>query len=183
MKGLRMTVADNRPKNRRPLTCSVTLLVAGLIVAVGAGYAQEEEPQWQKDERNCINATGRADCNSPRGPAPEARNDLWNAIAFSPSRAIAAFAGSFTAPENAKEAALKRCAFRAADCKVIAAAHDVCLAVAFEVRGGGLYRTATGASKQDAEGKALTVCMAEGPQRCKVLASCSGQPPILLLSQ
>jgi hypothetical protein len=178
-----MIVAGNKQKKRHRLACGATLLGAALILAAGAGYAQEEEPQWQKDQRNCINATGRADCSSPGGPAPEARNDLWNAIAFSPSRNIAAFAGSFTAPENAKAAALKRCAFRAADCKVIAAAHDVCLAVAFEVRGGGLYRTATGASKQEAEGKALTVCMAEGPQRCRVLASCSGQPPILLLSQ
>jgi hypothetical protein len=178
-----MTVANNKQKNRRPLACSALLLAAGLMLAGVVGYAQEESQQ-QKDQRNaCIDATGTVDCSSPGGPAPQAVNDLWNAIAFSPSRNIAAFAGSFTAPENAKAAALKRCASRAADCKIIASAHDVCLAVAFEIKAGGLYRAASGASKQDAEGRALPVCMAEGPQRCKVLASCSGQPPILLLSQ
>jgi hypothetical protein len=183
MEGLRMAVAIIKQKNRGSLGCSALLLTAGLMLAGSAGHAQEEEPQWQKDQRNCINATGRADCSSPGGPAPEVVNDLWNAIAFSPSRNIAAFAGSYTAPENAKAEALKGCASRAADCRIIAAVHDVCLAVAFEVKGGGQYRAATGASKQDAEGRALPVCMAEGPQRCKVLAGCSRQPPHLLLSQ
>jgi hypothetical protein len=178
-----MTIASNKQKNRRPLAYSALLLTAGLMLAGAAGYAQEESQQ-QKDSRNaCINATGRVDCSNPSGPAPEVVNDLWNAIAFSPSRNIAAFAGSFTAPENAKAAALKRCASRAADCKIIVAAHDVCVAVAFEIKAGGLYRAAIGASKQDAEGKALPVCMAEGPQHCTVLAGCSRQPPILLLSQ
>jgi hypothetical protein len=85
-------------------------------------------------------------------------------------------------PENAKAAALKGCAARAADCRIIVAAHDICLAVAYERKAGGAYRAATGASKQDAEGKALPVCMAEGPQRCAVLASCSDQPPLLIVS-
>jgi hypothetical protein len=83
------------------------LFTAGLIFAANAGYAQEEESQTQRATRNCIMATGLADYGTSRGPAPEARNDLWNAIAFAPSRNLAAFAGSFTAPENAKAAALK----------------------------------------------------------------------------
>ena len=167
--------------NRRLLVCSALLLTAGLMFAANAGYAQEEETPTQRDTRNCIMATGRADCGTG-GPAPEARNDLWNAIAFAPSRNLAAFAGSFTAPENAKAAALKGCSEHATGCRVIAAVHDVCLAVAFERKPGGKYRTATGASKQDAEGKALTVCVSEGPQGCAVLAACSGQPPLLLVS-
>jgi hypothetical protein len=169
--------------NRRLLVCSALLLTAGLMFAATAGYAQEEEPtQAQRSEQSCIMATGRADCNTGGRPAPEVRNDLWNAIAFAPSRNLAAFAGSFTAPENAKAAALKGCSEHATGCRVIAAVHDVCLAVAFERKPGGKYRTATGASKQDAEGKALTVCVSEGPQGCAVLAACSGQPPLLLVS-
>jgi hypothetical protein len=100
-----------------------------------------------------------------------------------PSHNIAAFASSFTAPENAKAAALKGCAVRASDCRIIAAAHDVCLAVAFELSAGGRYRIASGVSKQDAEGKALPVCLAEGPKHCTALVSCSGQPPKLLVTQ
>ena len=168
--------------NRRLLVCPALLLAAGVMFATNAGYAQQEESQTERDTRNCINATGMADCGTNRGPAPEVRNDLWNAIAFAPSRNLAAFAGSFTAPENAKAAALKSCSEHAAGCRVIAAVHDVCLAVAFERKAGGKYRTATGTSKQDAEGKALTVCVAEGPQGCAVLAGCSGQPPLILVS-
>jgi len=179
---------ENNKKNQRPPVGSA-LMLAGLALAGSAGYAQEDEalPQWQKDQKamqNCAATLGWAACNGgAHGPAPEVVNDLWNAIAYSPSLNVAAFAGSFTAPENAKAAALKACAARAGDCRVIAAAHDVCLAVAYERKGGGAYRTATAASKQDAEGKALSVCMAEGPQRCAVLASCSGQPPLLLMSK
>jgi Domain of unknown function (DUF4189) len=158
------------------------LLTAGLIFAANAGYAQEEESQTQRDMRNCIMATGLAGCGTSHGPAPEARNDLWKAIAFAPSRNLAAFGGSFTAPENAKAAALKGCSEHATGCRVIAAVHDVCLAVAFERKAGGKYRTATGASKQDAEGKALTICVSEGPLGSAVLAGCSGQPPLLLVS-
>jgi Domain of unknown function (DUF4189) len=169
-------------KRRRPLACSAVLLLAGAMFAAAAGYAQEEESQTQRDARNCINATGRADCSSPNGPAPEARNDLWNAIAFAPSRNLAAFAGSYTAPENAKAAALQACSEHATGCRIIAAVHDSCLAVAFELKAGGLYRTATAASKQDAEGKALTVCVSEGPKGCGVLAGCSRQPPRVLVS-
>jgi hypothetical protein len=168
-------------KNRRLLVCSALLLTTGLVFAVNAGYAQEEETPTQRDTRTCITATGRADCGMS-GPAPEARNDLWNAIAFAPSRNLAAFAGSFTAPENAKASALQACSEHATGCRVIAAVHDVCLAVAFERKPGGKYRIATGASKQDAEGKALTVCVSEGPQGCGVLADCSGQPPRILVS-
>ncbi len=90
--------------NCRVLICSALLLTASLMFAANAGYAQEES-QTEKDTRNCINATGMADCGVNRGPAPEARNDLWNAIAFATSRNLAAFAGSFTAPENARAAA------------------------------------------------------------------------------
>jgi len=109
----------------------------------------------------------------PQSPAPNVVNDLWNAIAFSPSHNIAAFAGSFTAPENAKAAALKACSARASDCRIILAAHDTCLAVAYERKPGGAYRWVTGKSKQEAE----------GPQHCAVLASCTGTPPILLVTQ
>jgi hypothetical protein len=126
---------------------------------------------YDRDELRCV------------FPAPNVVNDLWNAIAYSPSRNIAAFAGSYTAPENAKAAALKGCAVRASDCRIIVAAHDLCLAVAYELKAGGAYRWASAASKQDAEGKALPICMAEGPQRCGVLAGCSRQPPILSVTK
>jgi hypothetical protein len=144
--------------------------------------AQEDYQQQQIEQQNqsCIITGG---CDKPLAPAPELVPDLWNAIAFSPSNNIAAFAGSFTLPENAKAAALKGCAARAADCRIISAAHDICLAVAYERKAGGAYRAAMGASKQDAEGEALPVCLAEGPQRCTVLAGCSGQPPQLILSK
>jgi uncharacterized protein DUF4189 len=96
---------------------------------------------------------------------------------------VAAYVGSFTAPENARAAALKACAQRAPDCRIVAEAHDTCLAVAFELRPGGAWRSATGPSKQDAQGKALPVCMAEGPQHCTVVAQCSRQPPVLLVTK
>jgi Domain of unknown function (DUF4189) len=112
-------------------------------------------------------------------PAPNIVNDLWNAIAFAPSHSIAAFAGSFTAPENAKAAALKACQARAADCRIVVAAHDVCLAVAYERKSFGTYRAATGATRDGARGNALGICKDEGPQRCAVMSGCSGQPPIL----
>jgi hypothetical protein len=184
-----MRISTRAPGRRSSLACGAFLLLAGLVLAVGAGYAQEDEnlPQWQKDQKSlqkCAAALGWAACTGgAHGPVPEARNDLWNAIAFSPSLNVAAFAGSFTAPENARAAALKRCASRASDCKIVVAAHDMCLAVAFERKGGGLYRAAAGTTKLDAENKVMPVCAAEGPQRCSVLASCSGQPPILLLSR
>jgi hypothetical protein len=66
---------------------------------------------------------------------------------------------------------------------IIAAAHDICLAVAYERSTGGAYRIASGVTKQDAEGKPLPVCLAEGPKRCGVLARCSGQPPILIVGK
>jgi hypothetical protein len=151
-----MRIANNELKNPRPhRTLSAILMVAGLVLSGGAGYAQEQEqPQWQKNDqelKNCVTNVGWAACTGgPHGPIPDVVNDLWNAVAFSPSHNIAAFAGSFTAPENAKAAALKGCAARAADCRIIAAAHDICLAVAFERKAGGAYRAAMGASKQDA---------------------------------
>ena len=83
---------------------------------------------YNTDENHCV------------FPAPNIVNDLWNAIAFAPSRDIAAFAGSFTAPENAKAAALKGCMAHASDCRIVAAAHDVCLAVAYERKPFGNYR-------------------------------------------
>jgi hypothetical protein len=161
-------------------------MVACLMLCGSAAHAQEAMPQWQKDaqeRRDCAANLGWGACNGgPQRPLPPLVTDLWNAIAYSPSHNIGAFAGSFTLPENAKAAALKGCAARAADCRIIVAAHDICLAVAYERKAGGAYRAATGPSKQDAEGKALPVCMAEGPQRCAVLASCSGQPPLLIVS-
>jgi hypothetical protein len=149
------------------------------VVSIDVTYAQST----QDPGAACANAMGMAACSGAHGRVPDIVNDLWNAIAFSPSRNIAAYAGSYTAPENAKAAALKGCAARASDCRIVAAAHDVCLAVAFERAAGGRYRVASGTSKQDAEGKALPVCMAEGPKRCTVLAQCSGQPPILSVTQ
>jgi Domain of unknown function (DUF4189) len=112
-------------------------------------------------------------------PAPNIVNELWNAIAFAPSHSVAAFAGSFTAPENAKAAALKACQARASDCRIVVAAHDVCVAVAYERKPLGTFRAATGATRDGARGNALGICKDEGPQRCAVMSGCSGQPPIL----
>jgi hypothetical protein len=120
----------------------------------------------------------------PHAPAPNVVNDLWNAIAYSQSHNIAAFAGSFTAPENAKAAALKACAAWAPDCRIVVAAHDACVAVGYERAPGGPYRWAVAATKQDAQGNALSAeCKAAGPQRCRVLAGCTGTPPHLLVSK
>ncbi len=171
-----MRIANNNVKGPR-LHQAVrgSLMIAVLMLSAGAAYAQSGNP--------CLDALGKADCDSPHRPAPILVNELWNAIAFSPSHTVAAFAGSFTAPENAKAAALKGCSARARDCRIIVAAHDSCLAVAYERSAGGAFRWASGASKQDAEGKALTVCMAEGPQRCAVLARCSGTPPVVFVNK
>jgi Domain of unknown function (DUF4189) len=131
-----------------------------------------------------MNALGIGACSGgPHSRMPDIANDLWNAIAFSPSHYMATFAGSFTAPENAKGAALKACAARASDCRIVAAAHDICIAVAFERVSSGAFRVASGRSKQDAEGKALPVCLAQGPKHCTVLGECSGQPPLLLVTK
>ena len=159
----------------RPLLC------LGVLATLGVGHPALTYAQQCNDGLYDI-TTGLC-VIGPRPPAPEVVNDLWNAIAFSPSLNVAAVAGSFTAPENAKAAALKGCAGRANDCRIILAAHDVCVAVAFERKPGGAYRWATGKSKQEAEGNALPICMAEGPQRCTVLADCSGTPPRLLVSR
>jgi hypothetical protein len=171
----------NEVRNSRPhKAVGVSRMLALLILCTGPVYAQSTTDPYQA----CINAIGIVGCNGgPRAPAPDIRNDLWNAIAFAPSRYLATFAGSFTAPENAKGAALKACAARAGDCRIVAAAHDVCLAVAFERVAGGAYRIGSGRSKQDAEGNALPVCMAQGPKHCSVIAECSGQPPLLIVSK
>jgi hypothetical protein len=172
----------SRPKE----TCSPILVIAVLALSIAAADAQES--QVQKDDqalRNCVTNLGWAGCTGgPQRPIPETVNDLWNAIAYSPSHNIAAFAGSFTAPENAKAAALKGCAEWARDCRIVVAAHDVCVAVGYERAAGGPYRWATAATKQDAQGKALSAeCKAAGPQRCRVLAGCTGTPPHLLVSK
>ena len=173
-------IANNDVKSRRPhLAVGVSLMFVILILSIDATYAQST----QDPGAACANAMGTAACSGPHGPWADVVNDLWNAIAYSPSHSVAAFAGSFTAPENAKAAALKGCAARASDCRIVAAAHDICLAVAFELSAGGRFRVASGVTKQDAEGKALPVCMAEGPKRCTVLARCSGQPPVLSVSR
>jgi hypothetical protein len=173
----------NRPRPRQD--SGAVLLGVILVLSLATAYAQEPSQAQKNDQalQNCASNLGWQACTGGRQNAiPNVVNDLWNAIAFSPSHNIAAFAGSFTAPENAKAAALKGCAARASDCRIIAAAHDICLAVAFERAAGGAYRWASAGSKQDAEGKALSVCMKEGPQRCAVIAGCSRQPPQLLVS-
>jgi hypothetical protein len=155
-------------------------MIALLILCSGAVHAQSTTDPGQA----CMNALGIGACSGgPRGPTLDIANDLWNAIAFSPSHYMATFAGSFTAPENARSAALKACTARASDCRIVAAAHDVCIAVAFERVSGGAFRVASGRSKQDAEGKALPVCLAQGPKHCTVLGECSGQPPLLLVTK
>jgi hypothetical protein len=156
-----------------------SLIFAFLMLPTGAAHAQSTTDPGAA----CVNASGYAGCSGAHGPVPDIVNDLWNAIAYSPLHNIAAFAGSFTAPENAKAAALKACAARAPDCRLIGAAHDICLAIAFELSAGGRYRIASGVTKQDAEGKALPVCMAEGPKHCTVLAGCSRQPPLLIVTK
>ena len=176
-----MRLANNEGRERRlRQAAGVSLITAVLILFTGPENAQSTTDPYQA----CLNTLGMAACNGAgRAPIPDVVNDLWNAIAFSPSRYKAAFAGSFTAPENAKAAALKACAAQASDCRIVAAAHDICIAVAFERIAGGAFRIASGRSKQDAEGKALPVCMAQGPKRCTVLAECSGQPPLLLVTR
>jgi Domain of unknown function (DUF4189) len=162
---------------------SARLTIAVLMLSAGAVHAQDQNAQ------SCIDSLGYVACANmgkpgARSPAPNVVNDLWNAIAYSPSRNIAAFAGSFTAPENAKAEALKGCAEWARDCRIVVAAHDVCVAVGYERAPGGLYRWATATTKQDAQGKALSAeCKAAGPQRCRVLAGCTGTPPHLLVSK
>jgi hypothetical protein len=173
-------IADNELKSWRPhRAVSVSLMFVMLILSIDSTYAQST----QDPGAACANAMGVGACSGPRGPVPEVVNDDWNAIAYSPSRNIAAFAGSFTAPDNAKAAALKGCAARASDCRIVAVAHDVCLAVAWELSAAGRFQVASGVTKQEAEGKALPVCLAEGPKRCQVLARCSGHPPILSVSR
>ena len=173
-------IADNQLKSWRPhRAVSVSLMFVMPILSINSTYAQST----QDPGAACANAMGVGACSGPHGPMPEVVNDDWNAIAYSPSRNIAAFAGSFTAPENAKAAALKGCAARASDCRIVAVAHDVCLAVAWELSAAGRFQVASGVTKQEAEGKALPVCLAEGPKRCQVLARCSGHPPILSVSR
>jgi hypothetical protein len=176
-----MQIANNKVGNRRlQRAAGAGLILAFLFLSTAPVNAQSNTDPYQA----CIDAIGIVGCNGgPRAPAPELRNDLWNAIAFAPSHYLATFAGSFTAPENAKGAALKACAARASDCRIVAAAHDICLAVAFERVAGGAFRVASGRSKQDAEGNALPVCMAQGPKHCSVIAECSGQPPLLIVSK
>ena len=160
-----MRIASNEVKNSRPhQAVGVSLMIAVLTLSVGGASAQTGNP--------CLDALGKADCDSPHRPAPNVVNPEWNAIAFSPSHNTAAFAGSFTMAEIEEAAALKGCAAYASDCQIIAVAHDTCLALAYEDSAGGAYPWATGASKQDAEGNALSICKAEGPQHCAVLASC-----------
>jgi hypothetical protein len=171
------TYTVNQPPYRAAV---VSLMIAVLTLCSGAVSAQSTTDSWQ----SCINAVGIVACSGgPHAPAPDAVNDLWNAIAFSPSHYMATFAGSFTAPENARGAAMKACAARAPDCRIVTAAHDVCIAVAFERASGGAFRVASGRSKQDAEGKALPVCLAQGPKHCTVLGECSGQPPLLIVTK
>jgi hypothetical protein len=151
----------------------VCLALLGLALPMLASAQRCPQGQYyDRDENRCA------------FPAPNVVNDLWNAIAYSPSSNIAAFAGSYTAPANAKAEALKGCAEWARDCRIIVAAHDVCVAVGYERAPGSLYRSATAATKQDAQGKALSAeCKAAGPQRCRVLAGCTGTPPRLLISK
>jgi hypothetical protein len=176
-----LRIANNEVAHRQlQLAGCAGLIVAVLFLCTGPVYAQSTTDPYQA----CINAMGIAGCSGgPRAPIPDIRNDLWNAIAFSPSHYMATFAGSFTAPENARAAAMNACAARASDCRIVAAAHDVCIAVAFERVAGGAFRIASGRSKQDAEGKALPVCMAQGPKRCTVVGECSGQPPLLIVTK
>jgi hypothetical protein len=175
-----MRVVNNEVRNRRPYQAvGVGLLIAVLTLCAGAGHAQTPDPGAQ----SCVDLFGWAACSGAHGPIPDIVNDLWNAIAYSPSHNIAAFAGSYTAPENAKAAAMKGCAARASDCRIVVAAHDICVAVAYQRSAGGQYRAAIGVTKQDAEGKALPVCLAEGPKRCAVMARCTGTPPILSVTQ
>jgi hypothetical protein len=162
------------------IVTSLGLMIGLPLLCAGAVHAQSTTDPGQA----CVNAIGIAGCSGGQHrPAPDIANDLWNAIAFSPSHYMATFAGSFTAPENAKGAAMKACAARAPDCRIIVAAHDICLAVAFERKAGGAFRIASARSKQDAEGKALPVCLSQGPKHCTVLGECSGQPPLLLVTK
>jgi hypothetical protein len=168
-------MANNPERNRRGHeTLGLSLILVLLMVSVGVAHAQDTNP--------CIEYLGR-DCDSPHRPAPPVFNELWNAIAYSPSRNVAAYAGSYTAPENAKAAAMKGCAARASDCRIVVAAHDICVAVAYERSAGGRYLTAVGATQQDAQGKALPVCVAQGPKHCAVVARCTGTPPIVFVTQ
>src|SRR5580698_1192233 len=140
-----MTVASNDLRSRRLQSASVKLMIGLLFLCAGPVYPQSTTDPGQA----CINAIGIAACSGAgRAPIPDIANDLWNAIAFSPSHYKAVFAGSFTAPENAKAAALKACAAQASDCRIVAAAHDICIAVAFERVAGGAFRVASGRSKQ-----------------------------------
>jgi hypothetical protein len=171
-----MRIAHNAIKNTQlHLGVSAILIFAFLILPVGTAHSQSTTDPGAA----CANALGSAACSGARGAFRDVVNDMWNAIAYSPSHNAAAFAGSFTAPENAKAAALKGCATRASDCRIVVAAHDVCIAVAFEPSAGGRYQVASAVTKQDAEGKALPVCLAEGPKRCRVFAGCTGTPPIV----
>ena len=158
------------PRVRRVVWLICLASLASALPMLASAQRCPQGQYYNTDENRCV------------FPAPNIVNDLWNAIAFAPSHNIAAFAGSFTAPENAKAAALKACQARAPDCRIVAAAHDVCLAVAYERKPFGAFRPATGATRDAARGNALGICKDEGPQRCAVLSGCSGQPPILLVT-
>jgi Domain of unknown function (DUF4189) len=156
----------------RRVVCLICLASLGLALPTLASAQRCPQGQYYNtDENRCVS------------PPPNLVNDLWNAIAYAPSHNIAAFAGSFTAPENAKAAALKACKARAPDCQIVVTAHDICIAVAYERKPFGAYRPATGATRDAARGNALGICKDEGPQRCAVMSGCSGQPPILSVTQ
>ena len=119
----------------------------------------------------------------PGGAIPNAVAPKWDAIALAPSRHVAAYAGSFTMAENAKKAAMKGCAEYASDCRIVSVSHDTCVAIAYEKKADPAYRVATAATRSDAQGRALPVCMAQGPQRCAVLSRCSDTPPTLAVQK
>jgi uncharacterized protein DUF4189 len=147
------------------------LLIAGLILWGGGVPAQSVTDPGQA----CAGANGYAGCSGSRGTGPEVVNEDWNAIAYSPTHYIAAWAGSFTAPENAKAAAMKGCAAKAPDCRIVMTAHDVCIGIAYERSSRGLFKVAAGPTQLDVEKKVLPLCMSEGRQLCGELARCSGK--------
>jgi len=86
----------------------------------------------------------------------------------------------FAEPVNAKAAAMKGCAAQASDCRIVIAAHDVCIGIAYERSARGLFRFARGPTQLDVEKQVLPLCMNEGRQLCGELARCSGPPRLFV---
>jgi len=134
----------------------------------------------------CLNTLGMAACNGAgRAPIPDVVNDLMERDRLLTVALQGGFRGQFHRTRERESRSAEKPVQRkppiAASSRRPRHLHRRCLERIARRRLSHMCRRPL--DNRTLKGRLLPVCMAQGPKRCTVLAECSGQPPLLLVTR